>query len=236
VGKKEQKPRPLRICTYCGEIEDRAVEKFSREHVFPRSLFNAMDPQMVTVLACATCQRDKSYGDDDLRDFVNLHWAGSHHPEARQQQLKIMAAILKNRSKLGRAIMTNRRLRSLLTEGGVYLGDVWEAPIPNENRDMFKTLEYIVRGLYRHDLKTPLPPECPVSVAHIETQDAKRILQPLRRLPHRGPTIKGHVVVWWVSYHPVDDPLATLWVLMFNDAVYFLGGTGALSRVPDEAG
>ena len=112
---------------------------------------------------------------------------------------------------------------------------MWEAPIPNENRDMFQTLEYIVRGLYRHDLNTPLPPECPVSVAHIETQDARRILQPLTRLPHRGPTIKGHVVVWWVCFHPTEDPLATLWVLMFNDAVYFLGGTGAVSRVPNDA-
>jgi hypothetical protein len=90
-----------------------------------------MDSQMITVLACADCQRERGYGDNDLRDFVNLHYAGSRHPEAWQQQLKIMQAILRGRSKIGKAAMSNRSLREMTTDGGIYLGDVWEAPVAN---------------------------------------------------------------------------------------------------------
>jgi hypothetical protein len=190
-----------------------------------------MDPQMITVLACAGCQREKSYGDDDLRDFVNLHYEGSQHPEAWQQQLKIMQATLEGRSKIGRAFTTAGRQRPQFSDAGLYLGEVWEAPIPNDNQDMFRTQEYIVRGLYRHDVGSNLPADCRVTVAHLDSADQRRrILERLAGLPHHGPTIKGHVVVWWVSYHPVEDPHATFWVLVFNDYVWFLGGTGALAR------
>jgi hypothetical protein len=230
MPRKQQKPRPLRTCTYCGKTEEPGGERFSRDHVLPKSLFNALDRQMITVLACAACQKEKSYGDDDLRDFVNLHYAGSQHPEAWQQQLKIIQAILEGRSKIGRALMTNRRRHELLSDAGLYLGDVWEAPIPNENRDMFRTLDFIVRGLYRHDVGEMFPADCSVSVAHLDTMKARQVLAPLAKLPHRGPTIKGHAVAWWVSFHPVEDPCSTLWVLLFNDHVWFLGGTGALAR------
>jgi hypothetical protein len=121
--------------------------RFTRDHVLPRSLFNAMDPQMITVLAWGGCQREKSYGDDDLRDFVNLHYEGSQHPEAWQQQLKIMQATLEGRSKIGRAFTTAGRQRPQFSDAGLYLGEVWEAPIPNDNQDMFRTQEYIVRCL-----------------------------------------------------------------------------------------
>jgi hypothetical protein len=131
MPRKPQRPRPFRTCTYCGKPEEPEGDRFTRDHVLPRSLFNVMDSQMITVLACADCQRERGYGDNDLRDFVNLHYAGSRHPEAWQQQLKIMQAILRGRSKIGKAAMSNRSLREMTTDGRIYLGDVWEAPVPN---------------------------------------------------------------------------------------------------------
>jgi hypothetical protein len=235
MAKKEQRPQPLRVCTYCGRAETPDGDRFTRDHVLPRSLFNVMDLQMITVLACADCQREKRYGDNDLRDFVNLHYAGSRHPEAWQQQLKIMQAILRGQSKIGKAAMGNRHLHAMTTDAGIYLGDAWEVAIPNENRDMFKTLEYIVRGLYRHEVGTPLPAEVRVSVAHIDTIEAPEVIKPLLlEFQRRGPFFRGQRVATWFSIHADEDPHSTIWVLEFNENVYFVGGTGSLARSVNE--
>lgn len=219
-------PRPSRACTYCGAAEKPDGPKFTRDHVLPRSLFNTLDPQMITVLACPDCQREKSYGDDDLRDYVNLHHGGSRHPEALEQLFKIARATQKGRSKIGLAAHSAGYLREVVTESGLYV-TMWEAPIPNDNRDMFRSLEYIVRGLYFHTTRSALPPDTPVSVAAIENWDTVKLFT---RVPHRGPTVKGNGVVWWVSAHTDDDPHSTYWLLLFNDAVWFLAGTGQFAR------
>lgn len=156
--KKPQRPRRVRTCVYCGKSEEPKGERFTRDHVLPKSLFNVLDRQMITVLACSACQEEKRYGDDDLRDFVNLHYAGAQHPEAQEQLLKIAASTLGGHSKIGNAFWSTGQLRERFSEAGLYLGDVVEAPIPGNNRDMFKTLEYIVRGLYFHTLNTPCRP------------------------------------------------------------------------------
>ena len=218
---KNQMPRRPRTCVYCG-----ADGKLTREHVIPRSLFITMDPQMITVRACADCQREKGYGDDDLREFVNMDWAGSQHPDAPKQLEKIARATLINRSKLGDAFRRHGEPQALTSAAGLYFGDVWAIPIADGNKDMFRTLEYVVRGLYFHEMRQPLPPECPVVVQHIPALEAPALLARLREVPHRGPTIKGNLVAWWSSFHAEEDPLATAWLLVFNDRVYFLGFTG----------
>jgi hypothetical protein len=99
---------------------------------------------------------------------------------------------------------------------------------------MFKTLEYIVRGLYRHDVAVLLPPQTRVSIAHIDTMDAPGIIKPILEFPRRGPFFRGQRLVVWFSVHSDEDPYSTLWALEFNENVYFLGGTGQLARPVDE--
>lgn len=231
MPKRAQKPQPIRTCTYCGVAEDQDGPRFTRDHVLPRSLFNTMDPQMITVLACPACQQEKSYGDDDLRDYVNLHHGGSHHPEALTQLFKIARATQLGRSKIGQAVRTKGRLRQVVTQAGLHV-PMWEAPIPGDHRDMFRSLEYIVRGLYYHTTRTALPLGTPVSVMTVEDWD---IVKLFTRVPHRGPTIKGNGVAWWVSAHTDEDPLSTYWLLLFNDAIWFLAGTGQFAHTNDES-
>jgi hypothetical protein len=210
-------------CAYCG-----ATGEVTRDHVIPRALFITMDVQMITVPACAACQREKGYGDDDLRDFVNLDWAGSQHPNALKQLERIARATLVERSKFGRAFTKGGVDQELVTGAGIYFGEVHAVPI--DSRDMFNTLEYIVRGLYFHEMKQRLPPESPVVIKHVPPLQARELLTKLRELPHRGPTVKGNTVAWWASFHPEGEPETTLWLLVFNDRVYFLGSTGTLAE------
>lgn len=147
---------------------------------------------MVTVPSCARCQREKSYGDDDLRDFVNLDWAGSQHPDAPEQVEKIARATLLERSKFGRAFQRGGQEQDLTTKSGLYLGEAFAVPI--DNADLLKTMEYIVRDLYSEEMREPLPELTPVAVKYVPPLEAHELLVNIRVLPHRGPTVKGNLV------------------------------------------
>src|SRR5262249_40506783 len=124
----------------------------------------------------------------------------------------------------------------LVTEAGIYLGTVWESPIPAENRDMFRTLEYIVRGLHvvrnsRYDRKaTPLDPTYPVSVRGVDRLKADSIVRRLVALPHDQPTVMGNNIAMWMRIPPqAAGNSPSIWLLVFNNQVCFLGATGTIA-------
>ncbi len=78
MGKRRKKgERREGTCAYCLKEGPITVD-----HVFPHTIFLVLDEQMVTVPACDECQRVKSLGDADLRNFITLDIAGSQHPDA----------------------------------------------------------------------------------------------------------------------------------------------------------
>jgi hypothetical protein len=235
---RQQKPLPPpKRCVYCGALAT------SRDHVIPSSLFTPPLPQMITVPACAECQREKSYGDDDLAHYVAFSWAGSQHPRAREQLERAKRATLIGRSKLGKAVSKGGSTRELLTDSGIYLFDVWEVPIPDENRDMFKTLEYIVRGLhvvrrFRFDRTiAPIPPDCPVDVRGLNRLKAEPTITRFLGLPHEdfvvmrnSPATNEQPIAMWSRTIPVGgDPFSRYWLLVFNDQECFVGATGEVA-------
>jgi hypothetical protein len=231
---RQHVPQSKPPCTYCGQPEASTMD-----HVIPRSVFIPPLPQnMVRVPACEACQTEKSWGDVDLAHYVNTHWAGSQHPDSLKQLERMARATQLGRSKLGKAFTEGGRQRELLTDAGLYLGDIWEVPIPNDNQDMFRTLKHIVRGLHvvrlrgmRFDrTKQRLPPDCPVVVGEIDRLKAPAVATQLDALPHETSTVMGKNVAWWMRV-PSTDPETGMWLLVFNDQVCFLGATGGLARL-----
>ena len=198
---------------------------------------------MITVPACADCQTEKSYGDDDLAHYVAFSWAGSQHPRAHEQLEPARRATLIGRSKLGKAFLEGGSIRELSTDCGIYLFDVWEVPIPDENRDMFKTLEYIIRGLhvvrrFRFDRTiAPIPPDCPVDVRALNRLKDEPTITKFLRLPHEdfvvmrnSPATNEQPIAMWSRTVPVEgDPFSRYWLLVFNDQECFVGATGEVA-------
>ena len=227
--KQQQTPPPKPPCTYCGQ-----PDAPTKDHVIPRSLFIPPLPaNMVRVPACGSCQQEKSWGDDDLAHYVNARWAGSQHPDSLQQIERMARATKLGRSKIGAAFMSGGRRREHLTDAGLYLGDLWEVTLPNDNRDMFATLEYIVRGLHVVRLRgmrfdrtmRRLPPECPVVVRAVDRLKAQAVVTCLDALPREVSPVMGKSTARWLHV-PSADPEAGIWLLMFNNQVSFLGATG----------
>jgi hypothetical protein len=234
MPRQQRTPPPKPPCTYCGQSDAPTMD-----HTIPRSLFIPPLPSnMVRVPACESCQAEKSWGDHDLAHYVNTHWAGSQHPDSLQQLERMARATELGRSKVGKAFTEGGRQRELLTDAGLYLGEVWEFTIPNDNRDMFRTLEYIVRGLHvvrRRDLrfdrtKQCLPPECPVVVREVDRLKAPAVATRLDALPRELSPVMGKTVAWWLHV-PSTDPEAGVWLLVFNNQVCFLGATGGSARL-----
>ncbi len=233
MPKQQRTPPPKPPCTYCGQ-----PDAPTKDHVIPRSLFiPPLPPNMVKVPACESCQQEKSWGDVDLAHYVNMHWAGSQHPDSLQQLERMARATELGRSKLGEAFTRGGRQRELLTDAGLYLGDLWEVTLPNDNRDMFKTLEYIVRGLHVVQLrgmrfdrtKLRLPPDCPVVVQEVDRLKAREVVTHLDSLPRELSLLMGKTVAWWLHVSSTD-PEAGIWLLVFNNQVCFLGVTGDPAR------
>lgn len=232
MSKRQHVPQPKPPCTYCGHPEAPTMD-----HVIPRSLFLPPLPHMIRVPACDTCQEEKSWGDDDLAHFVNMDWAGNQHPDAMQQLERLARATHLGRSKLGKAFTKGGKQRELVTDAGLYLGDLWEVAIPGDNRDMFKTLEYIIRGLHvvrlrglRFDRnKQCLPPACPVVVKMVDRLKAPDVVTRLAALPHELSPVMGKHVAWWLHL-PSTDPEAGVWLMVLNNQVCFIGATGGLAR------
>lgn len=233
MPKQQRTPPPKPPCTYCGNPDAPTMD-----HTVPRSLFVPPLPSnMVRVPACESCQAEKSWGDADLAHYVNMHWAGSQHPDSLQQLKRMARATELGHSKLGEAFTRGGRQRELLTDAGLYLGDLWEVTLPNDNRDMFKTLEYVVRGLHvvrlqgmRFDRTKPrLPPDSPVIVGEVDRLKAPEVVTHLDSMPREMSPVMGKTVAWWLHV-PSTDAEAGIWLLVFNNQVCFLAATGGLAR------
>jgi hypothetical protein len=234
MAKQQRLPPPPKTCVYCGDLAT------SRDHVIPKSLFTPPYPQMVTVPACEACQVEKSYGDDDLAHYVSSTWAGGQNPRASEQRDRAISATKLGYSKIGRAIAdpANRVRRPLTTEAGIYLFDIVEVSLPDDNRDMFRTLEYIVRGLHptrklQHDRRIlPLPPDCPVQIRGIDRLEAESVLARFLALPHEPFVVMAEKFALWSRTIGLDDdPFSRLWFLAFNDQECFFGATGEMANL-----
>jgi hypothetical protein len=213
------------LCVYCG-----AAPATTTDHVFPKVLWgdDALDPVMVTVPACRPCQQRKADGDAYLRDFVNLEINGSRHPNALRQMAKVARATTRNRSRLGRAVRDDGRDQELVTDAGIYLGQVYAVPIDRDT--MLRTLALIVRGLYYDETRTMLPTDVPVQVAYVQPLRVRSVLTWFDTKPHTSAVMKGNAIAGWLSFRPEDAPLSTMWLLEFNAGVYFIGTTGSFAE------
>jgi hypothetical protein len=235
---KQQRPPPTpKHCVYCGALAT------SRDHVIPRALFTPPLPQMVTVPACGTCQREKSFGDDDLAHYVALTWEGGQHHQAREQLERVARATIKGHSKIGKAFAKGGSPREVVTAAGIYLFDVWSVPLPDGNRDMFKTLEYIIRGLhvvrnFRWDRNIDrIPNDQLVEVRGVPGQDAISVIGQFLEIPHEPVVVMKNrpidtepPIAMWCRTVPVGgDPFSRIWILVFNDQVLFVGVTGGMA-------
>jgi hypothetical protein len=207
-------------CTYCSR-----TRKLEPEHAFPKVLFRGRNQDPVTVPVCNDCNQEKSLGDRDLRNYVNIHIIGSKHVDARFHLDRMLVSNEATR----RWLVTSARAATpveFVTEAGLIIGESGEMEF-NRKR-INKAHRQVVRGLYYYETKNILDQRVPVAVREIDWRVAHDVLKGFKERDDLKFTVKGNDVAAWVSLFglPGSHPDNSVWCLVFNGGVCFLGGTG----------
>lgn len=207
-------------CVYCGRIGP-----VTDDHLFPSTIFHQPDPQMVIVAACNGCNQLKSLGDRDLRNLLVMDIGGSQHPDTLELTERMLRKEnVRIRNWVRRLLETAEEV-DLVSEEGIILGQAFRFEFNQER--MIRSQEMTIRGLYFHETRTILPPDCPVYVEHVPWQVAPQVVKGLSQAAPTKWTIKGHYVAAW-GFNRIDGgtDVETAWQVAYNNWVLFVGATG----------
>jgi hypothetical protein len=130
-------------CAYCG-----AASLITRDHIPPKGIFPAPRPNdLITVPACASCNRAASESDELFRAYLSLH-VGFDTPSTRRLWEQRALPRIRRRPRLRDHIVRKSERVWLTTPGGVIHGHAYRMLWDSNVHD--KTIERLIRGLYFH--------------------------------------------------------------------------------------
>jgi hypothetical protein len=202
-------------CVYCGSHAE-----LSRDHVVPRCLFTPPYPEnLITVPACDACNLSKSNDDNFLRDLLAIDFEGG---QSRSAQLlfstKISRSAQRNRSELLRYVAGAAKEESFYTRGGLYLGEVYKAPL-DEGR-MTTLFARMCRGLLYYATNQRIPDSYRFWVVRHHYWEQREILNFIKEFKLLGPFPQGDVF-GSICAQAEEDPFACIWLLGFYRKVIF---------------
>jgi hypothetical protein len=212
-------------CVYCGNFG-----KVTRDHVIPKSLFVPPYPEdFITVPACTKCNGEKAKNDDFLRDFLVADYRADKNPIVRTllygkgkivQDGNVTRAFMRNHSKLSREAVMKAQIKPLMSPGGVFLGEYPTFEV-DENR-INLIFEELIRGLYYHILKKPLPKNFTFELWGVQPHNYTKLIENFKAIK----TGKiGEFAFEYALWYSTETPERTMWLLLFYEAILFISFT-----------
>jgi hypothetical protein len=223
-GKRPAKGQPkVGVCALCKRERPITVD-----HVIPRALFERDADSLIRVPSCNECQDKKHEGEERLRDLVRIDIGGSGHGDSLSQIMRIGRAHRRNPGRSTERIMARRQIE-VTSYGGIYLGEAFE--IDWDFAPILRTMEFIVRGLWFHVNREPLPRHAEVGVSFIPPLERQQIHNWLSRFRVREIFILGNGIAHIEAFDAARvTRIDSSWGIVFNHGVLFLAGTGAYAR------
>jgi hypothetical protein len=137
-------------CYICGRPDAR-----TRDHIFPEQLFEPPRPQLLTAPACESCQRQLQPDEDYFRIFVASGAYGD--PVGQRMWDGPIARSFDRRPAIRARLASAITSQELHSPGGVYLGEL--TGLLGERDRIASVLRKMVRGLYRLETGTNMPPD-----------------------------------------------------------------------------
>jgi hypothetical protein len=211
----EKNKRDNGECYLCG------APATTRDHVPPLGLFPKPRPSnLITVPACATCNRNRSLDDEYFRVIVA---AGSRDsPQSTVLLHQRIIPRLRNRPALILDFLNSVRQVDIRSEGGIFLG---RGPACTFDRARIQAvIDKIVRGLFLAHAKRRLANDYSVE----EFVYCPKIKKPLQEAIMQLPLLNiGDGSVFSYRYHIADETSSeSFWFLMFyNETSLFVTQT-----------
>ncbi len=215
------------VCAYCGKETPE-----TSDHIPPKGMFSRPHPSdLLTVPCCEICRPGWSNDDEYFRALV----LSCDNLQADPRTERVTASVLRSLtkpSKKGFAKMMGDSLTiaELFTSSGLFVGT--RPGIKVDSDRIEKVLVRILRGLFYHEFRVPVPVDHKASATF--DQYGERVLPILNkaRFPPARQAADG--MFRWTYIKVSDQPWASLWIGSFYDKVFFAGivGPPALGTQP----
>lgn len=220
VAKGQQR---VGLCALC--CRERPI---TREHVISCLLFERDSDSLIRVPSCIVCQKAKQEGEERLRDLVQFD-VGALHFGNQYARASVMARAHRRRPGKSTQHLLDSKQVELISAGGIYLGEAFEAEW--DYTAIVRTMEFVIRGLWFHVEREPLPRHADVAATCIPPLMRQRIASWLARFPVSEIIPLGNGVAHIESFPVVRRTrIDSFWAIAFNGGVLFLGATGAYAR------
>lgn len=221
-GRRKGEQR-IGTCVYCSR-----TGPVTRDHVFAKSLYREPPANPVIVDACNRCNQTKSLGDRDLRAFVNMDVYGAQHPDAWGHITEMAEKRPAFKYWLGKAVRESERLE-LVSPAGLHVGNLTALPFNAEYVIECQTM--VVRALHYVETGRILARTHDVHAVHLAWNVGIPLLQTIANAVEINLNTPGHRVAGWQSFEMEDHPGEDrFWLIVYNEGVLFIGGTGQLAE------
>jgi len=213
--------RKIKTCAYCGEIK-----RCGKDHIPPRSIFDPVDPgDLITVPCCEECRETQPKDDEFFRFFIH---SGTYERETSGSD-PVFGSIYRSIQKPAAKGLRERVLRSIgerevVTEGGLYIGKI--PTVTGDGIQIRSVGSRIVKGLFYHENKKPLPPNYAVHIKFIQTVIEPGLLEIIKGLEFKPFEETGHGKFRFTHAIMDNDEFSTFWVMVFSEGLIMLGWTG----------
>ena len=217
---KRKRPRQ---CAYC------EAPATTKDHVPPKGLFaRPLPANLITVPSCETHNNSASQDDEYFRATLSFRHDTYTLPDAEAAAARALERMQRKESEgFLRAFLADVKEEEIITPAGLYLGTAgsYKVDMPR----LISVVERVTRGLFFHHTKSRLPERSIVKVYPVESFRNNLDVTSFQRIaemvmwassaPHHETA--GKVLSY--KFRQTDqDPAASVWMMMFYDAVPFL--------------
>jgi hypothetical protein len=223
MGRKGKNRNEPQMCVYCGESR-----VCSDEHVVPRGFFPKDEPRpsdSVIIPVCKPCNDRKAGDDSYVRDLFAADIACDGHPVVRRVlHQQVFPSVKRGWSQFAKTAMARGSFVSVRSEGGIYLGKGYGAPVLQKRLKRF--FRCVIRGLYWKTTGKRIPDTYLFDVRRIKDRYVDTLFQQIESFGGNGPYAIGDRVFGCKFLLAQEDPFATLWLFWFYERIFISVGTG----------
>ena len=219
----------MTVCAFCGK----QFKGKTKDHVPPRNLFGKQPTgNLITVPACQECNGGSSK-DDELLRFLALELGASKHPASRQVSQSVFRSVFDPKqvgfTKYVANLVEPSPLWTPMELNGMQLGTM-KFPM----KRLKKTLHKIVKGLFYHERKHPLPSDYVIEAYLLDDllqdlpEDKREglVSQTLPALKAKGTrNISNGVFKYRIDFFDESDPNVMTCLFEFYNRFTFFGFT-----------
>ncbi|MBC8484970.1 MAG: hypothetical protein H8D45_02905 [Bacteroidetes bacterium] len=211
-------------CVYCGKMKS-----ITKDHIPPKCLFSKPRPNnLISVPSCESCRIKYTKDDEYFKNMLALRIDAFDHPEAK----KIIPSVIRSyekKHKIGfrKSLFDNLREVELRTKSGLIVGKTGAYNVDFDRLNV--VVIRIIKGLFYKEKGQRLPNTHYVLVysdtavnLSPESKIKTTIINPLL---NKEPTVFGDEIFTYRFSFLQDDPLSSIWLLVFFKSIYFVGFT-----------